>query len=108
MNKIDFDNLITIKEIGLYLNDELVTNLDDFSQLEFSSLLSNTLYEIRVVYEYDLNDGNGIVEKEISKEVKTEAKEAPSIDFTRVSEPLNGTEGLEYELINDGTAYRRQ
>ena len=40
LSKTDLNNLITIKEIGLYLNDEFVTNLDDFSKLEFSGLLS--------------------------------------------------------------------
>jgi len=43
----------------LYQGETLVDSLDDLSLRVFEDLLSNNEYEIKITYEYDLNDGKG-------------------------------------------------
>ena len=82
---VDPDNILTIESISLYnTKNELVKSLDDLALKEFTELLSNTTYEIRLVYKYDLNDGNGEQTKLIRKEIKTGAKATPTLKFKDV------------------------
>ncbi len=99
---VDTDNILTIESISLYnTKNELVKSLDDLALKEFTELLSNTTYEIRLVYKYDLNDGNGEKELLVKNEVKTIAKEMFTLDLIRSTEPLNGTQTLDYVLSNN-------
>jgi len=55
----DIDDVGQITAIELYQGETLVKSLDDMSLRTFDNLLSDTDYEIKVTYEYDLNDGEG-------------------------------------------------
>ncbi|MDR4968361.1 MAG: leucine-rich repeat domain-containing protein, partial [Acholeplasmataceae bacterium] len=60
----DSDNVGEIIAIELYQGETLVEALTDLTLREFSDLLSNNTYQIKVTYTYDLNDGVG--EQELS------------------------------------------
>ena len=77
----DPDNVTTFKYINLYQGDLLINSLTNLSVKSFSNLKANVLYIIRVLYTYDLNDGEGIHNLEISKNIITN-KEVPTINFT--------------------------
>lgn len=56
----DLDEIGLITSIELYKYEESVDALIDMSIREFTNLLSNTEYTIKVTYVYDLHDGNGV------------------------------------------------
>ena len=56
----DKEELGKITVIELFKDSELVESLEDLNSREFNNLLSNNLYEIKVTYTYDLNDGVGV------------------------------------------------
>src|SRR5690554_408780 len=76
---VDVDKVGEIKSIELYQEDELVKSLEDLNLREFKEILSNNLYEIRVTYEYDLNDGAGVQEVIVKKAVTSLEKATPSL-----------------------------
>lgn len=72
---VDPDNAGTLSKVELYLNNNLVD-----SQTEnylFSGLLSNTKYEVRCYYTYNINLGEA--EMVVSKEITTSRLEAPTV-----------------------------
>jgi hypothetical protein len=105
LNIIDSDQTGTLTSIDLYQGDVLVDSLTDLAVREFTALLSNNEYTIKVTYTYDLNDGLGERFEEITVVSKTLEKDIPTIDLSRITEKLTPSNGLEYELNNDGTAY---
>ena len=54
----DLDQVGSITAIELYNGETLVEALNDLSLIEFTGLLSNNEYTIKVTYIYDLNDGS--------------------------------------------------
>lgn len=75
----DIDEIVTIKDIELYKENELIQNLNDLKIREFNDLYSNTEYIIKVKYCYNLNDGKGITEDISELKFKTLEKVVPSI-----------------------------
>ncbi len=59
LNILDVDKVGEVTSIELFKDNELVKELEDLDLRLFTELLSNNLYEIRITYEYDLNDGAG-------------------------------------------------
>ena len=58
---IDKDNLITLKGIELYDEDEqLVEALEDLTVRRFENLKEESFYTIKTNYEFDLGDGKGV------------------------------------------------
>lgn len=55
----DFDQVGEISSVELYLGNQLVSSLTDFSSLIFTGLRYNTEYRIKVTYTYDYLDGQG-------------------------------------------------
>jgi hypothetical protein len=55
----DSDNVGEIIAIELYQGETLIDALNDLNVREFTGLLSNNAYQIKVTYTYDLNDGFG-------------------------------------------------
>lgn len=72
---------IQIKEVGIYLENELVSKLTNFEEYRFDNLLSNTTYEIITTYEYsyETNGETVVITDSISNEFKTEELTAPIV-----------------------------
>ncbi len=81
INTVDSDNILVIKKIELYKNNELVKTASDLSVREFTGLLSNNVYTVKVTYEYDLNDGDGAHSEYLTAQKATEAKTAPTVEM---------------------------
>ncbi|HHX78578.1 MAG TPA: DUF4430 domain-containing protein [Acholeplasmataceae bacterium] len=82
VNVEDSDKVGEIKGIELYLEKEKVSELNDFSELIFNNLLSNTEYKIKAIYEYDL--GKKIENVIAEKKIKTLGKSIPTFKFADV------------------------
>jgi ribosomal protein S13 len=82
----DTDSVGEITSIKLYKGTEEVKSLTDLTLREFTGLLSNNLYEIRVVYTYDLNDGVGERTAIDTHQVTTKAKATPTVEIIDVVE----------------------
>ena len=97
---IDADNILTISKIELFKDGEVVQELSDITTKKFEGLLSNTEYEIRITYIYDLNDGNGSIEKTISKTEKTNSKLEPNININSIESDKTSIT-FDYEIIDE-------
>lgn len=82
--KSETDLISSVEKIELYNNDKLISIIDDFEKLEFKGLLSDTKYDIKVIYKYFSENSN--VEKEgiYSKSIKTKTKQIPKYDFLNI------------------------
>lgn len=74
----DIENTLKIESIKLFKDNVEILSSDVLNSV-FSNLFSNTTYEIRVTYSYDLNEGNGRTTSIISKTIKTLNKSLPVI-----------------------------
>ena len=95
----DIDAVGAMTKIEL-VHGEDVTNVEDLTAREFTELLSNNDYTVKVTYTYDLNDGIGdqTLVKELA--VKTEEKVEPTFtlkDVTSTRYEINGS----YDQTND-------
>lgn len=80
----DSDEVGDIIAIELYQGGILVDSLDKLDLRFFSNLLSNTEYTVKVTYSYDLNDGEGVQEINLTQTLKTIEKATPVITFNDV------------------------
>ena len=76
----------SLTSIELYKDNELVESLEDLTLKEFTGLLSNNLYEIKVVYKYDLNDGVGEQTATATHQATTKSKATPTVEIVDVVE----------------------
>ena len=83
-NIIDVDQIASIKSLDLFLDDVLVESKTLNDTFEFTELFSGTAYEIRVYYDYDLNNGEGVQSSYISSTLETIAKTIPTLELTSV------------------------
>lgn len=74
----DIENTLKIESIKLFKDNVEILSSDVLNSV-FSNLYSNTTYEIRVTYSYDLQDGNGRTTSILSKNIKTLTKNLPVI-----------------------------
>lgn len=109
------DSNIQIKEVALYLEDELIKKLDlNESSYMFSDLLSNTEYLIKTTYAYEY-DGSTTTD-EIIYVVKTQEEIVPTAKFTsgvgvmsiiyaevEIYDPLERISSLVVELYQNNT-----
>ena len=77
LEEIDTDNIGEIVKIELYHGEELVKTAENNDVRSFEELLSNNEYTVKVLYEYDLNDGTGKKYIEKSKTIKTKELVTP-------------------------------
>ncbi len=78
INEIDTDNVGSVAKIELvHANGTVVA--DNVDVREFTGLLSNNTYTVKVTYTYDLNDGVGAQVIVKTLDIKTEAKAVPTI-----------------------------
>lgn len=78
----DVDQVGAISAIELYKGETLVEVLTDLALREFTGLLSNNEYTIKVTYTYDLNDGVGEQTEVITLDTTTVAKTVPTVEVT--------------------------
>ncbi len=77
----DPDGILNIASVELLKNGQPIKNNGTALNGKFEGLLSNNAYTVRVTYTYDLNDGQGVHTKTVTKDIKTVAKTAPAITF---------------------------
>lgn len=94
VNKIDTDNTIKSINIKLYHGENLINSSLELKSL-FDNLRSNTTYELEVSYEYDLNDGLGVVKDVISKKINTLALVTPKLEVITKVDPTT----VNFELV---------
>ena len=77
----DTDGVGKITKLELIHGDD-VTEIENLDSRNFTDLLSDNEYSVKVTYAYDLNDGvdEHIIEKTLT--VKTFAKEVPQVEIT--------------------------
>ena len=81
----DVDNILTISKIELYLGETLAQTATSIDVREFTDLLSNNEYTIKVTYSYDLNDGAGVHTQTATASKKTLAKTAPTVQVANTT-----------------------
>ncbi len=79
--KIDADEISTLTKMEILHGEEVLSVADSFDVREFTNLLSNNTYTVRLTYVYDLNDGRGVQTAQSYYDIKTEAKPTPQISF---------------------------
>ncbi|MFU8786210.1 MAG: hypothetical protein ACNA7U_03105, partial [Candidatus Izemoplasmataceae bacterium] len=94
----DTDLTGEVTSIELYLNNTLVESLDPLSLRTFTNLQSNTTYELRVTYAYNLNDNEGLRHITSTAEFTTLEKFLPSIT---VEEDSVTSESIMFDVIID-------
>lgn len=68
----DADDICKIEKIQLLYEGVIVQEYDKNNlKKEFNNLEDGELFDIKVVYTYDLNDGNGLITKSVYKEYMT-------------------------------------
>jgi hypothetical protein len=81
-NISDVDQVSETLRYEILLDGSLVETITDLEVLTFSDLLSNNIYELRVYYQYDLNDGQPVVETYVSESITTLAYTKPEVILT--------------------------
>lgn len=80
INETDTDNVGAVTKIELiHANGTVVA--DSLDVREFTGLLSNNTYTVKVTYAYDLNDGVGSQKIVKTLDIKTEAKAVPVVEI---------------------------
>ncbi len=77
----DVDSVGAITKLEL-IHGEDAQNIADLNTREFTDLLSNNTYTIKVTYTYDLNDGVGSHTIEKAVNITTQAKAIPNVTVT--------------------------
>jgi len=95
LNITDFNDSGSVSSIKLYMNNNLVDQLEIFDTLSFSNLLSNTSYELRITYEYTTGESTDLQTATSKYTFKTLAKEVPSIQFNNI---VTGKEAISFAL----------
>jgi hypothetical protein len=67
----DTESILHLKKIEFYDGNLLLNTKFEFTEISFENLFFDTEYQVKVYYEYDLNDGEGIQEKFNLHNIKT-------------------------------------
>lgn len=111
LNVTDTDNVGAISKIELLHENAEPITAENLDVREFSGLLCDNNYTIRVTYSYDVNDGKGVQLLYAEKTIKTESKTMPTARIT--SDPMvYGTKGncagFDYETTDvDNVGYSK-
>lgn len=87
----DIDNILNITSVDLYKDGDIISSKNAIS---FAGLSSYTEYLVKINYSYDLNDGEGVHNTSVAKEITTH----PIIEFTSC-DIINTSAVLEGETI---------
>ena len=91
----DIENTFKLESVELVKGNITISTSSNLKD-SFTNLLFNNMYEVRVNYSYDLNEGMGRTTSSISKTIKTMALQSPSVGV-KVSNLTSST--LEGSLI---------
>ncbi|MCR5741897.1 MAG: leucine-rich repeat domain-containing protein [Gammaproteobacteria bacterium] len=95
----DPDDICEIKSVIVKLGTEIVKTLESFEASSLSDLYSNNKYIFNILYSYDLNDGNGVQEKEANLEVSTLKRDDIVYEYVNM---FAGVSSIDFEYkIND-------
>ena len=79
-------NLINPTKINIYKDDEIVQEISNLEINTIDNLLSNTLYTIELVYEYNLNDNRGTITEYYRRSYSTLAYNVKVKNYTVLNE----------------------
>lgn len=79
---VDPDTIGTVTEIELTKGGEVIAKPSDLSVRSFYGLTKNSVYQLKVEFTFDLNDGKGVQSNTITQSVVTLPK---AIEITQVS-----------------------
>jgi len=99
----DANDLLKVNKINVYKGQALVKELTSLEDGKITELLSNTLYRVEVIYEYDLNDNNGKHTSTIERTYSTLAHDVHVIGYSVLnsgSPKTNEDINLNIELEN--------
>jgi uncharacterized repeat protein (TIGR02543 family) len=82
----DTNDVGNLKTIELYKDAVLLQSLNNLELRVFNNLDANTLYQLKITYEYDINDGNGL--KTLTKELSVNTAFEPLQILEITSETL--------------------
>ena len=111
INVVDKESVGAISKIELLHENAEPITAENLDVREFSGLLCDNNYTIRVTYSYDVNDGKGVQLLYAEKTIKTESKTMPTARIT--SDPMvYGTKGncasFDYETTDvDNVGYSK-
>lgn len=89
----DLATLITLKLYDEY--NELIETITNFESPRFIALMSNVSYKIVLAFQYDLNDGNGVVDDSYQYFFTTKETPITITKLTANKESINSGEVLE-------------
>ena len=81
---LDNENVTAFVRYDLLKNNEVIKSIADLNKQSFGDLLTNNLYEVRIVYSYDLNDGFGSQTLSVKQSINTKAFNAPMVEVLNV------------------------
>lgn len=108
IDTVDVDNILQIESIELLQNDTVVKALEDLTERQFTNVLSDNEYTVKVTYTYDLNDGTGAKEAFATYNIKTIEKSQPQffVEYNYVTEntvagniKIEDIDGVSNEII---------
>lgn len=77
----DDENILNIQNVQLLRNGEIVEENDGLLSGQFDNLLSGNNYVVKILYMYDLNDGNGDVATSVSYSLNTDSNTIPTVSI---------------------------
>ena len=89
---VESESGVALKSVELYKNGVKLNNVSNDNT--FSNLLSNTVYEVKVTYTYDLNDGYGIRTATISDSIITKSLVVPTVGINVISNTSSKITGM--------------
>lgn len=85
LNILDTDSICKVESVQVLNEQGDVVQEGLVTQTEFTGLLSDNIYTLKVNYTYDLNNGFGSVEKYVTDVFRTQAKEVPTVGIADIT-----------------------
>ena len=85
LNILDADGICEVESVQVLNEQGDIVQEGLATQTEFTGLLSDNNYTLKVNYTYDLNNGFGSVEKYVTDVFRTQAKEVPTVGIADIT-----------------------
>ena len=95
LKSYDPSKILNVKKTTLNLGTIKVEEIENSTSLKFENLYSNSRYVLSIDYEYDLNDGNGAVEKNAEFYVSTLKRDNITVEYKNM---LSGVDFINFDL----------
>jgi len=99
LTETDTDNIGAITKIELLHGNDAPIVAANLDVKEFTNLLSNNTYTVKVTYVYDLNDGVGEQTGYSALNITTEAKPTPVVSFSNIKSEV-GTYTFDIDVVD--------